>query len=174
MGTSDTPAASGKTTVTTTPQAIVITRTFDAPRELVFRAWTEPELLKQWWGPKGFTTPVLTVDPRPGGLFHYCMRSPDGHEYWGRGVFREVVPPERLVRVDSLADEQGNPVPAERYGFNAAHPLETLVTVTFDERGGRTTVTLRHEIPASVPERSRAAEGYRQSLDRLADLLAVA
>ncbi len=166
MARSDTPATSGKTLVTTTAEAVILTRTFDAPRELVFKAWTQPERLKQWWGPHGFTLPKVTVDLRPGGLFHFCMRSPEGHEFWGRGVFREVVPPERFVYVDSFADEQGNPVSPERYS--------TLVSVTFVEHEGRTTVTLRHEIPASMPERSRAVEGWSQSLDRLADLLAVA
>ncbi|MBI2756896.1 MAG: SRPBCC domain-containing protein, partial [Chloroflexi bacterium] len=72
---------------------ISITRTFEAPRELVFRAWTEPERLMRWWGPKVFTTPYCTVDLRPGGVWHYCFRSPDGQDSWGRAVYREVVRP---------------------------------------------------------------------------------
>src|SRR4051794_25044239 len=87
----------------------VVTRVFDAPRDLVFKAWTEPERLKHWWGPKGFTLFACEIDPRPGGDFHYGMRSPDGRAMWGKWVFREVVPPERLVFLASFSDEQGNP-----------------------------------------------------------------
>src|SRR5437899_7660320 len=84
---------------------LLVTRTFDAPRELVFKAWTEPERLAQWWGPKGFTMKKVSVDLRPGGVFHYGMTSPDGHEMWGRFVYREITPPERLIFVNSFSDE---------------------------------------------------------------------
>lgn len=172
MTRSDTPAASGKASVTSTPEAITVTRTFDAPRALVFKAWTEPEQLRQWWGPHGYTTPAVTVDLRPGGLFRYCMRSPEGREFWGRGRFREVVPPERLVYVDAFTDERGNVVDPTHYGLSPAHPRESLVTVTFAERGGRTTVTLRHEMPEATPERAGAGEGWSEMLERLAALVA--
>jgi uncharacterized protein YndB with AHSA1/START domain len=76
---------------------LVITRTFDAPRELVFKAWTDPEHLQHWWGPKGFTFDVAKLDFRPGGIFHYSMRSPDGHVMWGKFVYREIVEPEKIV-----------------------------------------------------------------------------
>lgn len=171
MAKRDTAAAGGSPSVTTSEEAIVVTRTFDAPRALVFGAFARPERLKHWWGPKDFTTPAVSVDLRVGGLFHYCMRSPEGRDFWGRGVFREIVPPERLVYVDSFADERGNTVDPSHYGFEG-HPRETLVTVTFAERGGRTTVTLRHEIPAGAPGRDGAAEGWSQMLERLAQLLA--
>ncbi len=151
---------------------IVITRVFDAPRDLVFKAWTEPERLMRWWGPKGFTTPFCRVDLRPGGVFHYCMRSPEGRDFWGRGVYVEVVQPERIVYIDSFADEEGNPVEPTRYGMSPAHPRETLVTVTFTEHEGKTMVTLQHAIPASVPERSGAQQGWTEMLDRLAKELA--
>lgn len=172
MARRDTPAASANASITSTPEAIVVTRTFDAPRDLVFRAWTRPDQLKKWWGPHGFTTPAVTVDLRPGGLFRYCMRSPEGREFWGSGRFREVVPPERLVYVDAFTDEHGNVVEPTHYGFSASHPRESLVTVTFTDRGGRTTVTLRHEMPAATPERSGAGEGWSEMLERLAGLLA--
>src|SRR5690349_12214759 len=87
---------------------LVITRVFDAPRDLVFKAWSEPERLMRWWGPKGFTLRVGTFDFRPGGVFHYCARSPDGHEMWGTFVYREIIAPERIVFISSFADAEGN------------------------------------------------------------------
>jgi uncharacterized protein YndB with AHSA1/START domain len=152
---------------------LVITRTFDAPRDLVFRAWTEPERLMRWWAPKGCTTPFCTVDLRPGGRFHYCMRLPEGREIWAIGVYREIVAPERLVYTDSFADADGNPVAPGHYGMSDSHPAETLVTVLFLEHEGGTKVTLRHTIPESVEERKGTEQGWGEMLDRLADLLSV-
>ena len=98
---------------------LVVTRVFAAPRGLVFAAWTEPEHLKRWWGPKSFTMPYCEIDLRPGGVFLRCMRSPEGRDFWVTGVFREVVVPEKLVFTDSFADAQGNVVPAARYGLGS-------------------------------------------------------
>jgi len=102
---------------TTTPaeRELVISRVFDAPRELVFKAWTEPEHLVRWWGPKGHTTPYCEIDLRPGGVMHHCMRSPEGRDVWSKGVFREIVVPERIVLTDSFADAQGNVVPPTHF-----------------------------------------------------------
>jgi uncharacterized protein YndB with AHSA1/START domain len=150
---------------------IVVSRVFDAPRRLVFEAWTRPEHLLRWWAPKGCTTPVCKVDLRPGGIFHYCMRMPDGRDIWGVGVYREIVEPSLLVYTDSFADAQGNPVPPTHYGMSADHPTETLVTVTFTEHGAKTTVTVRHAIPESVPERSGAEQGWAEMLERLDEAL---
>src|ERR687889_2653918 len=122
-----------------------MTRVFAAPRELVFKAWTEPERLKRWWGPRGFTTPFCAVDLREGGIFLYCMRSPEGRDFWGKGVFREIVVPERLVLVMSFADAEGNVVPATYYGLGPDGPLQTLMTVTFEELAGATRVAVRGE-----------------------------
>src|SRR5512143_289293 len=89
-------------------QAVVITRVFEAPRELVWKAWTECERLIRWWGPKGFTTPFCKTDLHVGGVYVNCMRSPDGKDYWSTGIYREIVPPKRIVCTDSFADEKGN------------------------------------------------------------------
>jgi uncharacterized protein YndB with AHSA1/START domain len=151
---------------------LVITRMFDAPRALVFKAWTEPERLMRWWAPKGFTTPFCKVDLRPGGVFHYCMRSPEGQDIWGIGVYREIVEPERIVYTDAFADAEGNPVPPAHYGMSSSHPPETLVTVTFAEHEGKTTLTLRHSILESVEEREGTQQGWTEMLDRLAEELA--
>ena len=156
----------------TADQEIVLTRVFDAPRELVFKAWTEPEHLMRWWAPKGCTTPFCKVDLRPGGAFHYCMRLPEGREIWGIGTYREIVAPERIVYTDSFADAEGNPVAPSHYGMSASHPAETLVTVLFAEHNGKTKLTLRHSIPQSVEEREGTQQGWNEMLDRLAEELA--
>jgi len=154
-----------------TDRELVITRIFDAPRALVFKAWTEPEHLMRWWAPKGCTTPFCKVDLRPGGKFHYCIRLPEGRDIWGVGIFREIVAPSLLVYTDSFADAQGNPVPPAHYGMSAGHPAESLVTVTFEEHEGKTRLTLRHAIPASVEERKGAEQGWSEMLERLAEVL---
>jgi uncharacterized protein YndB with AHSA1/START domain len=151
---------------------IIITRVLNAPRELVFRAWTEPVHLMRWWAPKGCTTPFCKIDLRPGGKFHYCMRMPEGRDIWGIGVYREIVAPSLLVYTDSFADAEGNPVPPAHYGMSASHPAETLVTVTFEEHEGKTKLTLRHAIPVSVEEREGTEQGWIEMLDRLAEDLA--
>ena len=151
------------------PEGVVVTRLFDAPREIVFRAWTTAEHLSHWWGPKGFTTPYCTVDLRPGGFFRYCMRSPEGTEYWGKGVYREIVEPERLVYVDSFTDREGGTIDPKQYGMSEEHPNEMLVTVTFAEQDGMTKVTLYHSAAPSLPERSGIQQGWSEMLDRLAE-----
>jgi uncharacterized protein YndB with AHSA1/START domain len=150
---------------------IVLTRVFDAPRDLVFQAWTEPERLMHWWAPQGCTTPFCTVDLRPGGRFHYCMRLPDGRDIWGIGAYREIVVPERIVYIDTFADADGNPVAPAHYGMSLGHPAETVVTVTFVAQEGKTKVTLRHAIPASVEERAATEQGWSDMLHRLAEYL---
>jgi uncharacterized protein YndB with AHSA1/START domain len=152
-------------------QELVITRIFDAPRELVWKAWTDPELVKRWWGPKGFTTPVSKIDLRVGGVYLYCMRSPEGQDFWGTGVYREIVEPERIVYTDSFSDAEGNLVPASYYGMSGDWPLELLVTVTFEEYEGKTKMTLQHVgIPAGE-NRDLAKAGWNESFDKLAEYL---
>ncbi len=146
---------------------LVITRVFDAPRDLVFKAWTEPDHLMHWWGPNGFTAPVCTIDLRPGGIMHLCMRSPEGRDYWCKGVYLEVVEPERIVCTDFFSDEAGNLVQPAHYGMSPDWPTETLVTVTFAEHAGQTKLTLQQSVLESVAERSGAQQGWTESLDRL-------
>lgn len=153
---------------------LVITRVFDAPRELVWKAWTDLEHFRRWWGPKGFTTPFCKIDLRVGGTYRNCMRSPEGKDYWSTGVYRQIVPLERIVCTDSFADEKGNVVPATDYGTSADFPREMLITVTFEEQEGKTKFTLAH---ASLPpgkdfEDCRA--GWNESFDKLAEVLATA
>jgi uncharacterized protein YndB with AHSA1/START domain len=156
-------------------EQVLITRVFDAPRESVWKAWTECESLTRWWGPKGFTTPLCKIDFRPGGVLHNCMRSPEGRDYCGKEVYREIVEPERIVFTDFFVDEEGNPVPATYYGMSPDWPQETLVTVTFAEHEGKTKLTLQHAL-GSVPasERDMCQQGWSESLDKLAGDLAKA
>jgi uncharacterized protein YndB with AHSA1/START domain len=164
-------------TLTSTDRELVSTRIFDAPRALVFQAWTEPERLACWFGPKGFTMTASTIDLCPGGVYHYGMKSPDGQIMWGRWVFREVVEPARLVFVASFSDEQGG---LRRHPFAANWPLEVLSTVAFDTHDGKTTVTLRgvpihaseSEIQAFEAGRDGMQKGWGGTLDQLAAYLA--
>ncbi len=160
----------------TETQPLVIERLFDAPRELVFKAWTDPEMVKRWWGPNEFTAPVVKLDFRVGGKWFYAMQSAgfnEGKPIWSTGFFREIVPNERLVMTDSFADEDGNIVPASHYAMEGDFPLEMLVTVTFEDAGpGKTRMTLKHEGLPVGEHLSGANEGWNQSLDKLAAALA--
>ena len=156
---------------------LVITRIFDAPRELVWKAFAESDRLASWWGPKGFTMLVHALDFRPGGVFHYSMRSPDGQVMWGKFVYHDIQAPERLVFVSSFSDEAGNTI---RAPFNPAGPLEIMNTVTFTEHEERTTITLRGR-PINATEEEHTAywnaqesmrQGFAGTFDQLADYLA--
>jgi len=138
---------------------LVITRTFDAPRRLVFAAWSKPENLVHWWGPKGFTLPKCEVDFRPGGLFHFVMRGPDGKDYPFRGSYLEIVEPERIVSQGVIHDEPGHQV---------------WTTVTFAEENGKTKLTVQQTYSFETDATRGAAEGWKQTLDRLVDFVAKA
>ena len=153
---------------------VVIERVFDAPRELVWRAWTDPEQFVQWFGPNDFETFNCTLDVRVGGRLHFCMRSDQFGAIWSGGVFQEVEPPARLAWTDFFADEQGYQVSPEHYGMEG-HPWEALVTVTFDDLGeDKTRLTLRHGPIPGAEHRGGADEGWSQSFDKLAAYLAMA
>jgi uncharacterized protein YndB with AHSA1/START domain len=144
-------------------RVLVITRSFDAPRDLVFKAWTEPERLLQWWGPKGFTNTFQEIDVRPGGVWRFVMHGPDGVDYQNRIIYDEIVKPERLVYTHGSGEE--------------GDPGQFQVTVTFAEQGGKTKLTMRM-LFESAAERDKvikefgAIEGANQTLDRLEEHLA--
>ncbi len=146
----------------TTDREIVISRRFDAPRELVWRAWAEPERIEQWWGPTGFTTTVHEMDFRPGGVLRHTMHAPDGTDFPDKIVYREITPHERITYL--LQDDAGEWDPIEAF-------------VTFAEVDGGTEVTMRMvfatlEAKRMVVEEYGAIEGGHQTLARLADYLA--
>jgi uncharacterized protein YndB with AHSA1/START domain len=143
---------------------LTLTRTLNAPRALVFKAWTDPKMMAMWWGPKGFSNPRCEADVRPGGAIRIDMRGPDGTVYPMDGTFEEIVPPERLVFYAAALNEKGEAL------------FRNLNAVTFAEAGGKTTLTLHVrvvEIFDEVAERHLAGmnQGWNQSLDRLAALV---
>jgi len=139
---------------------LVVTRILDAPRRLVFQAWTEPDRAARWWGPQGFTTIYCDMEVRPGGTFRASMRSPEGTVHCRRGVYREVVEPERLVFTFAWEDAQGKPGP------------ETVVTVTFADLDGKTELTLRQTVFETVAARDSHRRGWTSTLERFAEYLA--
>jgi uncharacterized protein YndB with AHSA1/START domain len=141
---------------------LVITRIFDAPRSLVFKAWTQPEHLMRWWGPHGYTTTSCEMNLRPGGAWRLSMRSPQGHEDRQRGIFREIVPPERLVFTYAFENAAGN----------SGH--ETLVTVIFAEHDGKTKLTVNQATFETVAVRDDHVRGWGEALDHLAKYMATA
>lgn len=150
-------------------QELVITRIFDAPRDLIWKAWTDPEHLKRWWGPKDFDSPACQLDLRVGGRYLFCMRSPDGQEFWSTGVYLEIVPLERLVYTDSFADAHGNVVSADHYGMAADFPLEMQVTITFEDYQGKTRMTLQHAGLPAGEMNDQTGAGWNESFDKLAE-----
>lgn len=153
---------------TISKEAMVIERTFDAPVELIWQMWTQPEHFKKWYGPEGFTVPVADMDVRVGGRRLVCMQAPDGSmKIWTAGEYTEVVPNERLVYTDSMADEHGNLVPPSAHGMSGDHPFTTEVTVVLEDLDGRTKMVLTHTgLPA---EEQGAKEGWEQSFAKLAE-----
>ncbi len=138
-----------------------ISRTFDAPRDLVWKAWTDGARLAKWWGPKGCTLRVDKLDLRPGGIFIYAMEFQPGQSMWGRFVYREIVAPERLVFVNSFSDASGG---ITRAPFNEHWPLEVLNVLTLTERDGKTTLNLRGGPINASDEERKVFEDMRDSL----------
>lgn len=146
---------------TATERELVITRVFDAPRELVFECWTDPNHLAKWWGPAGFTAPSVTVDPTEGGAWRTCIRDAAGDvEYWAGGVYLEIVAPRRLVFSFSWDPQDGQ----------AAE--DTLVTVTFADRDGKTEMTFHQAGFDTVQSRDGHRGGWRECFADLATYLA--
>ncbi|MGZ7047748.1 MAG: SRPBCC family protein [Methanobacterium sp.] len=155
-------------------QELFIEREFDAPRDLVWKVWTDPDMFVQWWGPKDFTAPVARMDLRVGGEYFSCMRSPDGQDFCSKGVYREIVPSKRLVMTDSFADKEGNKVSATHYGLGEDFPMQMLIKVTLEEEGDKTKFTLEHSDVKNLSdtELKDMTQGWNETLDKLAEYLA--
>jgi uncharacterized protein YndB with AHSA1/START domain len=148
------------TPVDTSDREMVITRLLNAPRELVFKVWTDPKHVVQWWGPKGFTNTIYEMDVRPGGVWRYMMHGPDGVDYPNKIVFIEVVPPQRLVYLHGKDDSEDG---------------QFRGIITFDDVDGKTNVTLRviFKTVAQFEENKKfgAIEGGNSTLDCLEEYL---
>jgi len=147
------------TTETLNEGEVTITRVFDAPREMLFAMWTEPKHLAQWFGPLGFTNPVCEIDARPGGALKIVMQAPNGDRHPMKGIFREVVKPERLVFTNIPVDAEGHDL------------MDGLTTVTFEDVGGKTRLTMHTRARALAPIANRMLEGmtmgWTMTIDRL-------
>lgn len=171
-------SSSARASAPATPE-FVITRVFDAPRNLVWKAWTEAECLAQWWGPKGCKIRVVKLDVRPGGVFHYAMQFNTGRDMWGRFVYREIAAPERLVFVNSFSDPDGG-ITRAPFSQIPTWPLEVLNNLTLTEQGGKTTLTLRgspinatqEEVETYARMFDSMRQGFTGTFDQLADHLA--
>ena len=155
--------AKASSTTRITDREILLTRVFDAPRELVFNAWIDPNHIAQWFGPDGFTTTILGMDVRPGGVWRFIMHGPDGVDYPNKIVYVEIAKPERLVY--------------NHFSEDVDEPGQFHVTMTFTEQGGKTVLSMQMLFETAA-ERDRvvkeygAIEGGEQTLDRLAAYLA--
>ena len=155
----------------------VISPVFDAPRDLVWKCFTDPAHMKQWWGPKGFTVIASNMDFRVGGTYHYGMKAPDGSPMWGKMRYREIEPPKRIVLINSFSDEAGG---ITRHPLNQSWPLEMLSIFTFEEMpGGKTKFTVRWSPHNPTAEEQKTFDaghdsmrmGWGGTLDQLAGYL---
>jgi len=154
-------------------ERMVVTRVIDAPREIVWKAYTQPEYVQQWWGPKGFTSPSCRSDFRVGGMFLYCMRSPDGQEGWTGGQFHEIIPHEKILYSLYFADSDGNRVEPEEIGVEHEAIDGVYDEVRFEDLGdGRTKITLIGNESMESARASGQFEGNQQILDKLAAVVA--
>ena len=158
----------------------MISRTFNAPRDLVWKCFTDPERMKEWWGPKGFKVIASKMDLRPGGSYHYGLQSPDGQSVWGKFAYREIVPPEKLVLINSFSDEKGG---TTRHPWNESWPLQMLSTFTFEDLpGGKTKFTVRWapynateaEVQTFDSNRNSMTQGWSGTFEQLDGYLAKA
>lgn len=145
------------------PGEFVISRVLSAPRDLVWKVWTQVEHLRQWFGPKDCTTPVANLDFRVGGKFHYGIVTPDGTQIWGRFIYREIAPPERIVWVNSFSDEQGG---LGRHPFNGTWPQELLTVVTFADLGDKTAVTVKWTPLNATAEEQKTFDANHDSMNQ--------
>ena len=160
-----------------TPKALVkelvINRIFNAHRDVVWKAWTDPNMAKEWWGPKTYTIPTANIDLRVGGKILTCMRSPDGADYWSVGTYKEIDMPSKIVMTDSFSDEKGNVVSASHYGMSPDIPLISNITLTFEDNYGMTKFSLKYDDVSNYPAQDLAylEQGWVESFDKLDEYL---
>ena len=154
-------------------ERMVVTRVFDAPRELVWKAWTAPKYVMQWWGPKGFTATVCKIDFRVGGKFLYCTRTPDGQDFWNAGEYHEIVLHEKIVSSMYFSDSEGNRIEPAQIGIEHEAIEGAYDVITFDDLGnGRTKLTFIGNETMESATKSGQLEGMYQVLDKFAVVVA--
>lgn len=151
----------------TASQDVLIVREFDAPREMLFQAWTDPEQLPLWYAPTGCTISFPLIEIREGGAFHSCIRTPDGHECWCRGTYRTIVVPERIEFTMEISNALGQSVSADDAGMDPEWPAITVLTVTFEPLGQRTRLTLHQTVDEALAKRTGAYPSWLSMLDNL-------
>jgi uncharacterized protein YndB with AHSA1/START domain len=153
-------------------ERMVVTRIFDAPRELVWKAWTDPKYVMQWWGPKGFTSPVCKMDFRVGGKYHICTRTPDGQEFWHGGEYHEIIPLEKIVSSVYFSDSEGNKVEPAQLGIEHEAIEGAHDVILFEDLGnGQTKLTFIGNEPMESAKNSGQLEGMHQVLDKVAEVV---
>lgn len=151
---------------------VLITRTINAPRELVYKAWTKPEHLMQWYAPTGCTIRFAILDIRQGGSYHSCITIPDGKECWCVGEYLEIIPNEKIVQTMAVCNAKGNRISAIEAGMDKDWPDETILTVTFEAlEDGNTKITLRQTVSEDLAKRTGAHPSWLIMLDRMEELL---
>jgi uncharacterized protein YndB with AHSA1/START domain len=156
---------------------LVVTRIIDAPLEMVWKAWTEPEHVMKWWGPKYYTSPSCQIDLHEGGKYIFCMRAPEeqgGQDHYTAGIYKKIVPMEYLEFTQGLADKDGNPIDPQQVGMPPDFPEEILTSIVFKPKGEMTELTITEYgwTPGQMYVYSLA--GLHQSIDKLAAALAKA
>jgi len=154
---------------------LVVTRILDAPLEMVWRAWTVPEHVMRWWGPKHYTSPTCKIDLREGGTYVFCMRAPQeqgGQDMYTAGVYQKIVPMERLEFTQGLSDKDGNRIDPAQVGMPPDFPAEIRTTIVFKAKGDMTELTItEHDWPVGNMYVYSLA-GMHQSIDKMAEALA--
>lgn len=164
-----------------TENGVTISRVFNAPKELVWKAWTEPEMVMKWWGPEGFTSPSAKVDLQVGGKYIYAMQGPAGSEWdrvmYSAGVYKEIIPYEKIVVTDYFSDSEGNMISPDKEGQDPNFPKEMTVTVLFEEfEAGKTKLSVIYPKPETAEQmeamkKSGMEQGWNSSLNKLENIL---
>ncbi len=147
-------------------KTISIKRTVNLPLNTVWKAWSEPESFKKWWGPKEFTCPDCSIDFKVGGKMLASMQGADGEKIWSTGTYKEIIPQKKIVVTDSFADSDGNIVSAAYYKMPGEMPLELLVTIELEEVDGKTSIAIQHE-GLAVEVADDCIKGWQSSFDKL-------
>jgi uncharacterized protein YndB with AHSA1/START domain len=157
--------------MTTDKKELFITHLFDAPREVVFQAWTDPEQLKQWYAPDGCSIEFKSIDTTQGGSFHSCIHDPVHGECWVKGTYQEVLPDQKLVFTMVMSDEAGNSVSSVTAGKTEDWPEAQITTVTFESIGQQTKVSIHQTVPEEEAKKTGAYQSWIKMLHKLGQLL---